>query len=71
MSMVDTYREITEADVGKSLFAAFGRQWPVTSFIGRIMKQDIGKRVFLRRGGLQVENNEQRAARLAGRNGNP
>lgn len=56
--------------VNKALFHAFGRAWPVSGFIGRIMKQDIGKRVYLvpcddpRAGSiLQVENDEQRAAR--------
>ena len=40
------YREITPADVGRSLFKAFGRQWPVSGFIGRIMPADVGKRVY-------------------------
>lgn len=41
-----------------------GREYPVSTFIGRILKQDIGKRVYLVGGILQVENNEQRAERL-------
>lgn len=54
---------IAQEDVGRSLFEAFGRKWPTTSFIGRITSLDVGKRVYLRGGVLQVENNEQRDAR--------
>lgn len=64
-SSADDYREINEADVGKNLFSAFGKTWVTEHFIGHIMRQDIGKRVFLRNGVLQVENDDQRAARLA------
>ncbi len=60
---MDRYREIVGADVGRRFFRAFGRTWQVQDFIGRILEQDVGKRVFLRGGVLQVENNEQRAAR--------
>jgi len=59
------YREITRADVGKAHFRAFGRVWPVADFIGRIMAQDVGKRVYKVGDIVQVENNEQRARRLA------
>lgn len=58
------YREITSNDVGKALFKLNGREYPVSTFIGRILKQDIGKRVYLVGEILQVENNEQRAERL-------
>lgn len=63
------YREIREADVGKALFYAFGRQWPVSSFIGRIFPEDVGKRVYHVKVDeheyiLQVENDQQRAKRL-------
>ena len=55
-----------EADhVGKAHINAFGRVWPVRNFIGRILEQDVGKRVFLRGGILQVENDDQRNSRLA------
>ena len=58
------YREITQADVGKVLFPAFGRKWAVSEFIGRIMPQDVGKRVYkVAPDMVQVENNEQRARR--------
>ena len=62
---------ITDADVGKPLLRAFGKAWPVVDFMGRIMRQDIGKRVYLVRCDdgvshiLQVENQEQLEARLA------
>ena len=57
------YREITEDDVGKSLFAAFGRTWPTSGFMGRILSIDVGKRVYLVGDILQVENDEQRTER--------
>lgn len=59
------YRDIAADDVGKWLFGAFGRRWPVSSFIGRIMPHDVGKRVYLVGDILQVENDEQRDARMA------
>lgn len=62
------YYEITAEDVHKGLIKAFGREWLTTDFLGRIMKQDIGKRVFLRGAVhpfLQIENAEQLATRLA------
>jgi len=59
--------EISENDVGKPLFTAFGRHWPVASFMGRILPSDVGKRVFLRDDVLQVENDQQRTERLKGR----
>lgn len=55
---------ITEADVGRPLLKAFGRVWPVSGFIGQILEQDIGKRVYNFGDFLQVENNEQRDGRL-------
>lgn len=39
----EEHREITNADVGKGFFAAFGQMWPVADFIGRILEQDVGK----------------------------
>lgn len=59
------YFTIRKSDVSSFTIRAFGRVWPVVDFIGRIMLQDIGKRVYLRGGILQVENHEQFAARLA------
>lgn len=63
--------EITAANVGKHLLTAFGRQWLVSEFMGRVLPGDVGKRVYLfgdtRDMGayLQVENDEQRARRVA------
>ena len=57
------YKEITEDDVGKSLFKAFGKQWPVSDFMGHILSIDVGKRVYLVGEILQVENDEQHTER--------
>lgn len=61
---------ITSADVGQLVIIAFDhRMWPVVDFMGRILPTDVGKRVYLDYAEdghtpfLQVENNEQRAAR--------
>jgi hypothetical protein len=64
-----TYREIREEDVGQMLFYAFGREWRTADFIGRIMEQDVGKRVYKIKLGphdyiLQVENDQQLEYRL-------
>lgn len=59
------YFTIAHADVGAFSIRAFNRAWPVGGFIGRVMLQDVGKRVYLIGGVLQVENHEQFAARLA------
>ncbi len=56
---------IKESDVGKSRIKAFGRTWLVEDFLGQVLKQDVGKRVFRRGDHLMVENNQQRDARLA------
>lgn len=56
---------ITAGDVGKATIRAFGRPWAASSFIGVILPGDVGKRVYRRGTILQVENDEQRAARLA------
>lgn len=59
------YYTLTRADVGKPHIAAFGQTWPVNGFLGRVMNFDVGKRVYLRGGVLQVENAEQYEARKA------
>lgn len=58
------YVTIEPRHVGRSLFPAFGRRWLVQNFIGRILPDDVGKRVYLCDGILQVENDKQRAKRL-------
>ncbi len=62
---LDSFYTITHADVTSFAIRAFGRAWPVADFIGRVMLQDVGKRVYLRGDILQVENHKQFAARLA------
>jgi hypothetical protein len=60
------YREIIAADVDTEHFRAFGKVWPVEEFIGRIMPCDVGKRVYKVGDIVQVENDQQMAARLEG-----
>lgn len=57
-------RTLHEGDVGATAIPAFGRLWLVVDFIGRILPGDVGKRVYLVGDVLQVENNEQRDARM-------
>ena len=59
------YVEILASDVGQEHFRAFGRVWPVEDFIGQILASDVGKRVYQVGDILQVENDEQRAERIA------
>lgn len=62
--MMSTYYELTVADVGRATIRAFGRVWPTSGFIGRVLPGDVGKRVYQCGDILQVENNEQRDKRL-------
>ncbi|MDP2665488.1 MAG: hypothetical protein Q8P23_02495 [bacterium] len=57
------YYEIQPEDVGKRYIEAFGLRRGVGDFIGTILGRDVGKRVYLRDGVLQVENDEQYAVR--------
>lgn len=65
------FHEITRADVGKAWLRLFGRVWPVADFIGRILPMDVGKRIYLCDDIVQVENDEQRDARLGNVKRNP
>lgn len=58
---------LTADDVGKPFLRCLGNTWAVSGFMGRILPGDVGKRVYrvLPQNILQVENDEQRAARLA------
>lgn len=62
---------LMEGDVGRAPLYAFGRAWSVGDFMGRILPGDVGKRVYrapMNDGSgyvLQVENDQQRDARLA------
>lgn len=58
------YYELRQSDVGKPIIDAFGEKWLVSSFIGRILPQDVGKRVYERGGILQVENDEHLMSRI-------
>jgi len=59
------YYTLGTADIGRPTIRAFGQTWWIASFLGRVLAQGVGKRVYLIRGILQVENNEQRDRRLA------
>jgi hypothetical protein len=61
----DSYCVIERDDIGRAYIEAFGKAWRLADVIGRVQPIDVGKRVYLRGGVLQVENNEQRDARLA------
>ena len=50
---------IKSTDLNMPTIKAFGKVWLTSSFIGRILQQDIGKRVYLVRDILQVESAEQ------------
>ena len=60
------FQEITPADVGQAIFHAFGKAWQASGFIGAILPCDVGKRVYLIGDILQVENDDQRRARITG-----
>ena len=55
---------ITKEDIGKGHHKIAGRTWPASSWIGHVMPGDVGKRVYLTGGILQVENDAQRDVRL-------
>ena len=61
---------IGPADIGKAALHMFGSPVQASAFIGRVLPCDVGKRVYAVAtiGGdytLQVENDSQRATRLA------
>ncbi len=60
-----SFYTLTTADVGRPWLRIFGRVWLTTDWIGRVLPQDVGKRVYLVGEILQVENYEQRKQRLA------
>lgn len=64
------FYRIESSDVGKRSIRAGGRRWNLGNVIGAIQAGDVGKRVFFPVGAdgvIQVENNEQRDARIGGR----
>ena len=52
------YYEITEKDIDKTTFWFHGPQ-SFTNVIGRVLPQDIGKRIYMIDNVLQCENTEQ------------
>ena len=62
--------EITQEDVGRAFINMLGRSWLVQNFMGIILPGDVGKRIYYvpckdgYGGVLQVENDDQRDARL-------
>ncbi len=54
---------ILPRDVGRPWIRIEDRVWLVSGWIGRILPMDVGKRVYLSGGVLQVENDEQKTAR--------
>lgn len=69
--MKDDFREITQDDVGLSVFKAYGKTWSTADFIGRITSMDVGRRVFLRDGVLRVETHKQLTERVLREPPNP
>ena len=63
------YYTITSHDGGRHDIRAFGKTWPAVHFIGRILPGDVGKRVYKLGDVVQVESDEQRAARVAAEGG--
>lgn len=59
-----SYYELQQSDVGRPFLKIFDRVWSVKDFLGRVLPGDVGKRVYLVSGILQVENDAQRAERL-------
>lgn len=60
------WEEILPEHVGQMWPIFFGMPRDVSGWIGRIFPTDVGKRVYLVDGVLQVENDEQRDARIKG-----
>lgn len=54
-----TYYEIKSTDVEQPFINMFGRVHSVSSFLGRVLQQDVGKRCYLVNDVIQVENKEQ------------
>lgn len=58
-------REVNENDIDKQTILVGGRSFLVQSFCGVLLPTDVGKRLRLSGDVLQMENDEQRARRLA------
>ena len=55
---------LTSGHIGKRIINAFGKSWFVSDFIGQILPQDVGKRVYDKGHYLTVENDKQLQKRL-------
>ncbi len=62
--MTRIFYTITREDVGKPWLHMFDQTHLTSSWIGRILAQDVGKRCYRVDGVIQVENDAQRAARV-------
>ena len=49
---------LTSGHIGKRTIKAFGKSWFVSDFIGQILSQDVGKRVYDKGHYLAVENDK-------------
>lgn len=59
------FYEIQYSDIGKRNINAFGTVCAIGSLLGYVRRVDVGKRIYLVDGVMQVESDEQRDARLA------
>lgn len=65
METQSMYYTITSQDVGKRTISVGGYKWLITDVMGHILPTDIGKRVYVIDGILQVESESQCNSRLA------
>lgn len=61
--MQANFYEIRAADVGHNMLYAFGRKQYVDDLMGLVQPCDVGKRLYLVEGILQIENDAQFSAR--------
>lgn len=55
---------LTSRHIGKRTIKAFGKSWFVSDFIGQILPQDVGRRVFDKGDYLAAEDNKHMKERL-------
>ncbi len=58
------FYELQRCDVGARVIVAFGAKWRAADF-GGVLRGDVGKRVYKSGDLLEVENDDERAARLS------
>ncbi len=59
-----TFITLTSKHVGRRIINAFGKSWFVSDFIGQILPQDVGRRVFDKGDYLAAEDNKHMKERL-------